>query len=150
MSSSTADTDPVQKSGSPRWIGDLWILAAIVVATLGLMRVRYHDRYVEFRRIEVGYSPNVPKPDALRLARVFADSYADGRRKLVRLNFVKGRHEFLMNVDQELAEQYPDEVVRLERGIRKVWEEALPGRRVVVWLGNEDLQPHTLLFESPE
>ncbi len=142
-------TKPVSlRHHKSRWIGDTWILAAIMLAFLGLSRVQYpgHERFITANRGEVVYSMTAKKDDALRLGEFLGPAGDfDGTHKTIRLDFIDGRHHVFLIVSEQLVESQPAVLERLKQGIRPLCDKVFGDEPVTVWLTDTRLQPHTQL-----
>ncbi len=156
-----AVTDERPTAGSqPRWIGDLWIFAAITLAFFGLSRWQYrgHQRFVEVNRGEVVYSRTASKQTAIKLGRALRDigTFAGKRRVTVGLGFSEGRHELKLIIDKAVIEGMKTKdgqdlpgLVQLKQQLTALCREAFGEAPAVVRLTDAELIPHTDLLFLP-
>ena len=139
-------------SSSSRWIGDIWIFAAIVIAFLGISRWQYsgHERFVTVNRGEVVYSITSSKAVALKLAEALKNvGEFNGVHKTVRLDHTEGRHQLYLIVPKKFADTQPGQIAQLKRGIQPLCAEVFGTEPVTVWLTDAYVKPHTELIQLP-
>ena len=146
----TPDTDVPHQ----RWIGDIWILAAIVIVFFAISRWQYsgHQRFVCVNRGEVIYTSSVPRDRALNLANVLdkAGVFTGQRTMVVGLGFVDGKHDFKLVVDPQVIENSsPAQMNQLKAQVQQICVSAFGEEPVVVSFADPYLQPVSKVLELP-
>ena len=139
-------------ASSSRWVGDIWIFAAIVIAFLGISRWQYsgHERFVTVNRGEVVYSITSSKAIALKLAGALKDvGEFNGVHKTVRLDYTEGRHHLYLIVLKDFVDAQPAQIAQLRRGIQPLCADVFGTEPVTVWLTDVYVKPHTELIQLP-
>ncbi|MFK7817838.1 MAG: hypothetical protein AB8G99_03920 [Planctomycetaceae bacterium] len=147
-------TTPRGSETNQRWIGDLWILAAITLAFLGVSRWQYsgHQRFVCVNRGQVVYTPATTKAQAIKLRDVMDQmgGFTGDRLITIKLDRVDDRHELMLITDKKQFENLPPAVAeQFKSTARRICQAAFGDTPVTVKLADPYLKPFADLLSIP-